>query len=144
MKGELVGEYPYPHGGYTHKRGSLHLLPNENVFVGWADDILISEHAPDGRLLMEAHILPHLDSYRSYKFEWTGYPSEPPNLYAAAFVSGNDTRTMAYVSWNGATEVKTWELYETDGEGRKGKKVDSVARKGFETVVEFKGYESLV
>ena len=142
MKGELIGEYPHPHGdgSYTHKRGSAHVLPNGNVLMGWADDILISEHAPDGRVLMEAHIKPSLDSYRCYKYEWVGQPLEPPNLYSAAYVSGTDTRTMAYVSWNGATEVAHWDLYESDVDGVLGKRLLSAKRKGFETVMTYEGY----
>lgn len=140
MKGELIGEYPHPHDGYTHKRGSNHVLPNGNVFMGWADNILVSEHSPDGKVLMEAHIKPNLDSYRCYKFPWVGKPLEPPDVYASAYLSGDDTWTMGYASWNGATDVATWKLYAWDvKEQRLGNLLVSESRNGFETELTFEG-----
>ena len=139
MEGTVVAEYAHPYHDYTRKRGSAHVLPNGNVFMVWADDILISEHAPNGTVLMEANILPHLDSYRSYKFEWVGRPLDPPNVYSAAFFAGANVSTMVYVSWNGATEVKRWALHESTGKDESGSLLDTVNKKGFETVMQYDG-----
>lgn len=141
MTGQLIGEFPHPYMGRIHKRGSAHLQPNANMFMGWADNILLSEHAPDGRKLMEANILPKLDSYRSYKFSWVGEPLTPPDVYSAAFVSGNTTYTMASVSWNGATEVTKWKLYAVDGEGGSEKLLAKTKKTGFETDLTVEGYD---
>jgi hypothetical protein len=41
-----------------------------------------------------------VQSYRVMKFNWTGHPTKKPSL---AIVDD-----VAYVSWNGATEVHQW------------------------------------
>jgi hypothetical protein len=140
MEGKLIGEYPHPYRGKINKRGSAHVMPSGNVLMGWADNILVSEYAPDGRLLMEGNILPKLDSYRSYKFEWVGEPLEPPTVYSAAFLSGNTTYTMAYTSWNGATEVVTWNWYELDRDTGSESLLVSAPKTGFETGLTHRGY----
>ena len=140
MSGQLIGEYPHPYMGKINKRGSAHVMPSGNVLMGWADNILVSEYAPDGRLLMEGNILPKLDSYRSYKFEWVGEPLEPPTVYSAAFLSGNSTYTEISISWNGATEVATWNLYELDRNTSSESLRVSAPRKGFETSLTYRGY----
>lgn len=137
MTGQLVAEYPYPHEAHSWKRGSAHLLPNGNAFMCWADDMHISEHAADGRLLMEAHVLPHLDTYRSYKYEWIGEPVTPPDVYSSAFLAGSNVSTIVYVSWNGATEVTQWKLY--DGTGASKRLLVTTERKGFETMMTYDG-----
>jgi hypothetical protein len=133
MTGRLMGEFPHPYRSRTLKRGSADLQPNGNMLMGWADNILISEHAPDGRVLLEANILPDLDSYRCYKFSWIGEPLAPPDVYSAAFVSGNTTYTTVSVSWNGATEIKRWELYEVEAESGSRNFLTKMKRAGFET-----------
>lgn len=137
MTGELIAEYAYPHEAHTWKRGSMHLLPNGNAFMCWAEEMHISEHAADGRLLMEAHVLPHLDTYRAYKYEWIGQPLTPPDVYSSAFLTGSNVSTIVYVSWNGATEVAQWKLYE--GERATKRLLTSAERKGFETVMTYDG-----
>ena len=140
MKVDLVAQYKHPEGEHTWKRGSAHVLPNGNVFMNWADDTRISEHAPDGKVLMEAKFKAALDSYRAYKYEWVGRPAHPPNVYSAAFVSGNHTSTMIYVSWNGDTEAVKWNFYKTDAAGKKKQFLGAEARHGFETSMEQDGY----
>ena len=46
------------------------------------------------------------DSYRAYRFPWAGRPDVPPKLLATR--SGD--RVTARVSWNGATNVASWQL----------------------------------
>lgn len=135
MTGELLAEFPYPHDDYNWKRGSAQILENGNGFMCWAVDMSISEHAADGRVLMEAHSLTHLGTYRAYKYEWTGQPLAPPNVYSAAFLAGSNVTTMVYVSWNGATEVAEWKFYKFKFDGSNADKdlIASVRRKKFET-----------
>jgi hypothetical protein len=56
MTSTLLSEYPHPDGEYTMGRGSLQVLPNGNVFSCWVHGCQHSEHTPDGRLVMEAHV----------------------------------------------------------------------------------------
>lgn len=143
MTAQAISIFDHPRGGFTNSRGSNQVLPNGNGFVGWAYHTLISEHASDGRILMEARLKKNIHTYRAYKFQWVGHPPHPPNVVSAAFVAGNHTSTIAYVSWNGATEVRRWNLYQTDERGSTKRFLSSVAKKGFETRLSYEGYVHL-
>ena len=68
-------------------------------------------------------------SYRAFLSPWVGKPSEPP----AAVVSGD--HNSVYASWNGATEVKSWQVLA----GTNSSDLQPVGvrqpRTGFETVL---------
>lgn len=90
-----------------------------------------------------------LKSYRSYKFPFIGRPALPPDVYSATLLrlgKGSTTTTIVHVSWNGATEVASWNLYKTNREGRSGTTppTASVPRSGFETSLRYDGYAKYV
>jgi hypothetical protein len=145
MKAELVRKVDHPLNIITGSRGNNQLLPAGNFFVCWVDHTRLSEHSPDGKLLMYTHLKPDIDTYRAYKFPWVGHPKQPPNVYAAAFIAGTDRiTTITYVSWNGATEVASWTLHESDAEGSELKRLKKVPRRGFETRIMYQGYAKYV
>ncbi|KXT10724.1 hypothetical protein AC579_1837 [Pseudocercospora musae] len=148
MTAKIISHHRHPDLGYTNRRGSYQLLPNNNVFMGWSERSLHSEHAPDGQLLMQARMLPEwLGSYRSFKFPFVGRPLDPPDVLSHAFTSAeNSTMMNVYVSWNGATEVASWNLHRTDASGRAGATslIASQMRTGFETTISFDGYAKFV
>lgn len=124
----------------------MQVLPDGNVFSGWVEQLKISEHDAEGKLLMEAHVeQDFLKSYRSYKLPWVGRPAQPPDVYAEATGEGVD-RTIVYVSWNGATEVKSWNVLEADRNGKllSDGRLGYAHRSGFETKIEVDGYAAYV
>ena len=74
-----------------------------------------------------------VQSYRGFKAEWHATPTTRPSLVVekAAGRSG-DGCGKGYVSWNGATDVEAWVVYEGDRPGNL-KEVGKVGFKGFET-----------
>ncbi|KAH8729916.1 ASST-domain-containing protein [Ilyonectria robusta] len=72
-----------------------------------------------------------VQSYRAFKSTWKATPKEwgPSLVYEKV---GSDL--TAYVSWNGATEVKYWRLYGV-GTGAELKPLGQAAASGFETVI---------
>jgi hypothetical protein len=146
MSAEILAEYEHPQGQFTTARGSVQVLPNKNAFICWSGSTLQTEHSPDGRLVLEASFkLDGANSYRSYKYPWVGRPRSPPDVHSIAGSFGrNGTNTLVHVSWNGATEVATWNLYKTDADGSHEELVASIARQGFETALSYKGYASFV
>ena len=78
---EVVAEYRHPDHKWSTSRGSLEILPNSNVFIGWTFHSRISEHAPDGKLLMKAKLPPKKNTYRTYKSAWVGQPIDPPDVW---------------------------------------------------------------
>src|SRR5207249_2848811 len=82
---------------------------NGNFFVGWGGSSpYMSEFSSGGSLIFDARLDPgDNNSYRSYRFPWSARPYFPPKLAVASVKGG---KLKVYVSWNGATDVSTWEV----------------------------------
>ncbi|EAU34729.1 conserved hypothetical protein [Aspergillus terreus NIH2624] len=113
MTARLLNRYNRPDGSLTRLRGSVQTLPNGNVFVGWSERGFQSEHSPDGKVLMQASFAStRFSTYRSYKFPFVGRPLTPPDVVASVYGTEEaDLTTIFHVSWNGATDVATWNFY---------------------------------
>ncbi len=121
----VVTEYLPPDGRVSNSQGNLQVRPNGHVFIGWGGVPYYSEYTASGRLLYDARILGGA-SYRAYRLPWVGKPFTDPAL---AVDDG-----VAYVSWNGATEVDRWRFLAGDDEASAEPIVTS-PRTGFETSV---------
>ena len=104
----LAGSYRHPQGTtLSTSQGNARVIQNGNVFVGWGSSPWFSEHAPDGRVLFAAHFQSAWNqSYRAFKEPWQGKPPEPPAVTA----STRTGRLIAFVAWNGATDVAAWRV----------------------------------
>src|SRR5215217_1705633 len=131
MSATLAGEYTHPDKILAATQGNLQVLPNGNVFVGWGGEPFYSEFGPDGKLLYDASFPSQVESYRAFRFPWKGQPEDRPAVVAEA---GPEDRVTIYVSWNGATEVDTWQVL-AGGDPDKLEPAGSAPRKGFETAV---------
>jgi hypothetical protein len=131
MSAALLGEYASPEGLLSTSQGNAQLLSNGKVFVGWGSQPYFSEFSPDGELLLNARFPPDCESYRAFRFPWKGHPTDAP---AVAVEQLTDERMKLYASWNGATEVASWEVLA----GARPSRVEplgSVPRDGFETAI---------
>ena len=131
MSASLVGEYTHPDKQYADAAGNMQVLPNGNVFVGWGRALAISEFGKDGELLFDARLAPQNRSYRAFRFPWIAHASDRP-VAAAERTSEDEVRV--YASWNGATEIATWEVLVGSSPGQL-EPVGSVPRDGFETAL---------
>lgn len=144
MTASVVATFDHPEGRYALGRGNMQLLPNDNAFVGWSVDAAHSEFTPDGECIMHARMPAGLKTYRSYKYEWVGQPKSPPDVMSNAIVFKGTIITTAYVSWNGATEVATWNLYKTNADGDVMELIATRQKEGFETSITHKGLASYI
>lgn len=143
----LLRQLDRPDGGLTKLRGSAQPLSNGGFAAGWSEGGYISEFAPDGRTVFEARFTSdRFNTYRAYKFDFVGTPAEPPVLKTFALSRGSsdsdsdsdegalaDMSTSFFVSWNGATEVHTWDFYVTNNMSMPAYKAGSVKMTTFET-----------
>jgi hypothetical protein len=108
----LTRSFRHPKSLLVPFEGNAQVLPNGHVFVGWGATSYYSEFDATGRPVLDGRIgrlgAPgtEADTYRAYRFEWKGEPTDLPSLA----VDGGS----AYVSWNGATEVASWRLLAGD------------------------------
>src|SRR5215212_4402706 len=140
MKASLVRQYTHPYGLRADAAGNAQLLPNGNVFVGWGRALYSSEFGRDGKLLFDARLPEGSRSYRAFRFPWSGHPTDRP---AAVAERASEGEVRVYASWNGATEVATWEVLAGSGSDRL-KPAGSAPRKGFETAITFQTDEPYV
>src|SRR5919112_4001684 len=115
MSAKLVREYTSPQKRLSTSQGNMQLLPNSNVLIGWGSGPFVSEFSHEGELLFEARFPPDGESYRAFRFPWNGHSTDEP---AVAVEQGSDDKLKLYASWNGATEVATWEVLAGPRPGR--------------------------
>ena len=124
----------YTHSGLeTSTQGSMQILSNGNVLVGWGQQPWFSEYSKSGKLLFDARFPDPDISYRTYLEPWVGTPYFPPSG-AARKVKGKVT---VYASWDGATQVVAWRVMA----GSSAKHMSSVvttSKRGFETAIKLK------
>ncbi|KAI0973627.1 Arylsulfotransferase-domain-containing protein [Xylaria arbuscula] len=141
----LLNEYLHPNGMLSQSQGSVEVLDDGNVFVGWGRNPSFTEHTPDGETVLSVQFSPWrsvatadqgLDNYRAFRMDWKATPYWPPDIKVIR--GGGNGTDIAYVSWNGATEVKYWVLLASDSawdlDGAE-KVVARLPRAGFETVL---------
>lgn len=136
MTATLVREYRQPDGLFASSQGSMQILSNGNVFVGWGSVPRFSEFTHDGRLILDAQITATM-SYRDERFAWVGRPADPPAIAADA----GSPHPVVFASWNGATEVASWDVMAGNGSGAL-RRVASSPRTGFETVIAVPGLDA--
>lgn len=126
---------PEPAGGLlSTSQGSMQLLPNGGCHLGWGEHAYFSEHTADGEAVMYAKLAERASNvmiYRSNKYNWTAQPITKPALWAFSRTGAN--MSTFWFSWNGATEVKTWNLYTADSSSGPWSYAGSVEKNGFET-----------
>jgi Arylsulfotransferase (ASST) len=108
-------------------QGNLQHLQNGDFLAGWGHQPRFTEFGSRGTIRFDGRFgRGRVDSYRAYRFGWTGHPTRPP----AVAVAG----ATLYVSWNGATEVRKWRLL--GGVDRQSlRPLLTVPKMGFETAI---------
>lgn len=141
----LIKSYVNPKAIRSSSQGSLQVVPqgqgrDPKVLVGYGLNAVWTEFDSNGTVLCDAHFgadtsweRGDIQSYRVYKFAWTGQPETLPS------VDISDDDVEVYVSWNGATEVVDWVLQCAESESDEEKDwadVVRVPKRGFETTIQ--------
>ncbi|EMR65261.1 hypothetical protein UCREL1_7756 [Eutypa lata UCREL1] len=145
MTARVVTEYINPHHFHAKSQGSLQELPNGNVLLGYGDSAAFTEFSHDGATLCDTHFAPEsrymmsdVQSYRVYKFEWHGWPTNKPD---AVLTLDQNLKWSAFVSWNGATEISKWVLQGSkfpNATSQQWQDLDTAVKTEFETGFELK------
>jgi len=126
-------EHPHP-PVLAGSQGNLQNLPNGDVFIGWGPEPYFSEFGLNGQLVFEGHFPRGVQSYRAFRLPWVGHPTAPPDVAARPAPGGGVT---VYASWNGATEVASWQVLAGPNAGSLAP-VATAPRTGFETALPVK------
>ncbi len=138
----VAREVRHPDRVSAGTQGNTQMLPGGGLFVGWGSEGRVTEFSAADAVVFDATFAP-ADSYRAYRFEWEGLPTEPPDVVVAPLdeaAGGGDgvRRLEVAVSWNGATEVATWRVLAGEDADNLAP-VAEVAKDGFETATRIEG-----
>ncbi len=132
-KATLVSESLPANQTVSESQGNFDRV-NNTWIAGWGQIPVVSEH--DGATLLWAaqFAVGDVQSYRAHRAHWEGYPTTNPSL---ALENGT-----LYASWNGATQVASWEVLgaDTDAEGDATQSVGNTTKTGFETEIAAQGH----
>jgi hypothetical protein len=131
MTVSLTQEFKAPTGFYAGTLGSVQMMPNDNVFVGWGTQPYFTEFASDGTQLMFGQLPLGVRSYRAFLVDLVGAPADKPAIIAKAYAAGG---YQIYVSWNGATEIDSWRI-DAGPNAKSLKPVGTSPWTGFETAI---------
>ena len=140
MIASLVREYTHPDRLLSDTQGNVQVLPKGNVFVGWGSAPFFSEFNHHGELLFHAAFPTEGETYRAFRFPWSGQPTDDPAIAAEL---GTEDKVTIYASWNGATEVTTWQVLAGSAPDQL-EPLASAPRQGFETVITVRTTEPYV
>lgn len=138
----VLAGFTHPENVFAAAEGSMQRLENNNYFLGYGSTNVWAEFLPNGTLICNAHYAPQamdhtkeqtvVETYRIHKYSWVGQPSE---LLRVKFVGH-----ILYWSWNGATQVRTWQIdaWHRNGHGKfDWAHVGSYERRAFESSHDF-------
>jgi len=127
----LVSQLTHTPGLLASSQGNMQLLANGDWFLGWGEEPYFSEVTPSGAVAFDAHFPVGDESYRDFRFPWTGTPTHGPAFSLSRPLSGSRT---VYASWNGSTLVAAWRVLQ----GPSASALTTIAqapRSGFETAI---------
>ena len=130
----LIHAFKHKPPALATAQGSVQMLANHNVFVGWGRAPYFSEYTPSGRQVFAGSFRSPIQSQRAYRSHWVGVPLQPP-----AVVVRRSTKTgwdTVYASWNGSTQVRKWQVLSSAKQAGPFTKVGSpVSWSSFETKI---------
>jgi hypothetical protein len=133
MTARLVRSYEHSNPLVAGSQGNVQALAGGDWMVGWGQAGYLSEVGAAGQVLFNAHLPPDWESYRTFAFPWSGRPANPPAV-AVVPAPGAPGAATVYASWNGATEVASWQVLVGPSASAL-KAAMSTARTGFETAI---------
>jgi Arylsulfotransferase (ASST) len=131
MSVSLDKQYTHPAHLLVGFEGSVQPLADGHVFMGWGALPYFSEFDADGTLVLDGRFPTDVQSYRAFRSNWTGHPEEGPAIATSVDSFGN---IVVYMSWNGSTELATWQVL-MGASAASLHPVATVAKAGFETTV---------
>ncbi|HTX01292.1 MAG TPA: arylsulfotransferase family protein [Acidimicrobiales bacterium] len=127
----LTKAFTHPANLLTPYEGSMQLLSDGGAFIGFGGQPYFSQFAADGKLVYNGRFPTNDQSYRAFRSPWVGTPAEAPSV---ALEKDTLDQTVVYVSWNGSTEVRNWQVLS----GKTASDLEVVAespKSGFETAI---------
>jgi hypothetical protein len=123
--------YTHPAKLLASYEGSVQVLPDGHVFVGWGTEPYYTEFDASGSVVLDARYPTNVQSYRAFRSPWTGQPEGSPAIVVSRDLVGG---LAVHASWNGATEVAGWLVLAGDDPAAL-EPLATLSKAGFETAM---------
>jgi hypothetical protein len=87
-------------------QGNTYGIPGGNWLMGYGNLPNFTEYDSSGRVVLDGTLGHNVQDFRTYLASWSGHPTTLPALVAKRA----GAKVTAQTSWNGATEVSSWQL----------------------------------
>jgi hypothetical protein len=102
----LVVQDTHSPGVLARYEGSDQLLHDGDSLVGFGSQPWVSEFDSHGKMVFDGRFVDANQSYRAYRYIWTGTPAALPALGTRT----SKGKTTVYASWNGSTQLARWQV----------------------------------
>ncbi|MGH2893444.1 MAG: arylsulfotransferase family protein, partial [Solirubrobacteraceae bacterium] len=106
MTASLATQETHSPSVLSRYEGSDQLLHNGDSLVGFGSQPWITEFNSHGKTVFDARFVDANQSYRAYRYRWTGTPATPPAIGTRT----SRGKTTVYASWNGSTLLARWQV----------------------------------
>jgi hypothetical protein len=106
-----------------------------NWLMGYGGLPNFTEYGASGQVLLDGTLGKNVQDFRTYLFPWSAHPTSTPSLAVQSGAPG--TLTTVAASWNGATEVSSWQVL-AGASPTSLAPVASAPRSGFQTSIAVK------
>jgi hypothetical protein len=130
MTASLVRQDNHSPSVLSRYEGSDQLLSNGDSLVGFGSQPWITEFDSRGRIAFDARFVDANQSYRAYRYPWTGTPAAPPSVGTRT----SKGRTTVYATWDGSTQLARWQVLGGSS-ATSLKPVASASKAAFETPI---------
>jgi hypothetical protein len=112
-------------------QGNLLTLPGGDWLMGYGGLPNFTEYDSSGHVLLDGTLGKNVQNFRTYLYPWSAQPPGAPSVLATPGAGGT---IAAAVSWNGATEVASWQVLAGASPSALAP-VASAAKTGFQTTI---------
>jgi hypothetical protein len=110
MSASLAKSVTHPSGYAVPSQGNAQTLANGDTLVGWGELGRVSEFDAQNMLLFDGALTGGAQTYRAYRFTWSGQPNTRPRATARRSGRKRHRRTTVHAIWNGVTSVVRWRV----------------------------------
>jgi hypothetical protein len=133
MTAAVVAQDNHSPSVLSRYEGSDQLLRNGDSLVGFGSQPWITEFDSHGKAVFDARFIDANQSYRAYRYPWTGTPWAAPAFRTRT----SKGTTTVYASWNGSTQLAHWNVLGGSSPSKMGV-IASAGKTAFETPIKLR------
>jgi arylsulfotransferase ASST len=137
MTASLAAQETHSPSVLSRYEGSDQLLRNGDSLLGFGSQPWLTEFDSHGKTVFDARFVDANQSYRAYRYPWTGTPWAAPAFRTRT----SKGTTTVYASWNGSTQLARWTVLGGSSPSKMGV-IASAGKAAFETPIKLRSFQA--